>query len=82
VTLFTDNKIFLNEKIIDLIDSYLKEELEIFHSYYENQFLTRAGDRPNAETRLKAFTAYKKVPEIISPILKEIESEFKEILER
>ena len=82
VTLFTDNKIFLNEKIIELIDSYLKEELEIFHAYYENHFLTRTGDRPNLETRMKAVTAYKKVPEKISPILKEIENEFKELLER
>jgi len=82
VSIFNDNKIFLNDTIIELVDSYLKEESEIFNAYYENHFLIRAGDRPNTEIRMKAFTAYKKIPEKISPIQKEIEDEFKELLER
>ena len=82
VSIFNDNKIFLNDTIIELVDSYLKEESEIYNAYYENHFLIRAGDRPITEIRMKAFTAYKKIPEKISPIQKEIEDEFKELLER
>ena len=82
INIFKDNKIFLNKKIITLVDSYLKEEMEIFNAYYENHFLKRSGDQPKAETAMKAFTAYKKIPEKISPIQKEIEKEFKELLER
>ena len=80
VTLFYDNKIFLTEKITKLIESYLDEESQIFNEYSENYFLTRMGDRPSAETRTKAYTAYKKIPEKILPIKKEIEDEFKEVL--
>uniref|UniRef100_UPI00058BDC9E hypothetical protein n=1 Tax=Psychroserpens damuponensis TaxID=943936 RepID=UPI00058BDC9E len=82
VSFFNDNKIYLNENVIELIDNYLNEMSEIYNDYSTNHILKNMGDNSNAEIRIKAITAYKKMPEKVNPIKKEIENKFREILEK
>ncbi|GGW75441.1 hypothetical protein DFQ11_1244 [Winogradskyella epiphytica] len=82
VSFFNDNKIYLNENVIELIDNYLNAMSEIYNDYSTNHILKNMGDNSNAEIRIKAITAYKKMPEKVNPIKKEIENKFKEILEK
>ena len=79
---FNDNKIYLNETVIGLIENYLNEVSDIYKDYSANHMLKNMGDNSNAEIRTKAFTAYKKMPEKVNPIKKEIENKFREILEK
>lgn len=78
---FLDNKIYLNERINELIENYLKEVGDIYHDYSFNHQLRKMGSMPDAETSKKAFSAYKKIPEKITPIISEIEQNFREILD-
>ena len=82
VSFFNDNKIYLNETVIGLIENYLNEVSEIYNDYSANHMLKNMGDNSNVEIRTKAFTAYKKMPEKVNPIKKEIENKFREILEK
>ena len=82
VSFFNDNKIYLNEIVIGLIENYLSEVSEIYNDYSANHMLKNMGDNSDAEIRKKAFTAYKKMPEKVNPIKKEIEDKFREILEK
>lgn len=82
VSYFNDNKIYLNETVIGLIENYLNEVSEIYNDYSANHMLKNMGDNSNVEIRTKAFTAYKKMPEKVNPIKKEIENKFREILEK
>lgn len=82
VSFFNDNKIYLNENVIELIDNYLNAMSEIYNDYSTNHILKNMGDNSNAEIRIKAITAYKKMPEKVNPIKKEIENKFREILEK
>lgn len=79
--LFSDNKIYLDNKITGLVEVYLKEIADIYNDYSQNHFLKRLNDKVDPEIHIKAYTAYKKVPEKIMPIKKEIEDSFKELLE-
>ena len=82
VSFFNDNKIYLNETVIELIENYLNEVSEIYNDYSANHMLKSMGDNSNVEIRTKAFKAYKKMPEKVNPIKKEIEDKFREILEK
>jgi len=82
VEFYSNSKIYLEINLISLIDSYLKETNSIYNDYNLNHFLRKLGDKPNLETLTKASTAYKKIPEKIIPIKKEIEENFRELLER
>ena len=79
---FSNNKIYLDDKITTLIENYLKEISDIYNDYSQNHFLRKLGDSVDPKIHMKAYTAYKKVPEKIMPIKKEIEKSFKELLER
>ncbi|MFC6267114.1 hypothetical protein [Frigoriflavimonas asaccharolytica] len=80
VSFFNDNKIYLT--VIELIENYLNQVSEIYNDYSTNHMLKKMGDNSNVEIRTKAFTAYKKMPEKVNPIKKEIEKKFREILEK
>tara|TARA_R110002020_G_scaffold318905_7_gene534545 strand:+ start:4418 stop:5041 length:624 start_codon:yes stop_codon:yes gene_type:complete len=82
VNYYNNNKIYLNEVVIGLIDNYLSEISKVYNDYSTNHILTSMGDNPEAEVRKKAYTAYKNMPEKVNPIKKEIENKFREILER
>lgn len=82
VSYFNDNKIYLNETVIGLIENYLNEMSEIYKDYSANHMLMNMGDYSNPKIRMKALTAYKKMPEKVNPIKKEIENKFREILEK
>lgn len=79
---FSNNKIYLDDKITTLIENYLKEINDVYNDYSQNHFLKKIGDTVDPKIHIKAYTAYKKVPEKIMPIKKEIEKSFKEILEQ
>ncbi|WP_415374558.1 hypothetical protein [Patiriisocius sp. Uisw_017] len=79
---YANNRIYLEQKITKLIDNYLNEIAEIYNDYNKHHFLKKFGDRPNPETHRIAYSAYKKIPSKITPIKKEIEESFRELLER
>lgn len=79
---FSNNKIYLDDEITTLIENYLKEISDVYNDYSQNHFLRKSGDTVDPKIHMKAYTAYKKVPEKIMPIKKEIEKSFKEILEQ
>ncbi|AWG22412.1 hypothetical protein FFWV33_13200 [Flavobacterium faecale] len=81
VEYYSDNKIYLDEQIEELIDKYLVEVSDIYNDYSENHFLAKFDNKPNPETFKKSAYAYKKIPEKIIPIKKQIEIKFKELLE-
>lgn len=78
---YSDNKIYFNDELEKLIDSYNSEIISIYNDYNSNHYLKQFGD-VDKDIALKAMTAYKKIPEKISPIKKEIEKKFKEVLEQ
>jgi len=82
VECFSDNRIYLEDNIIDLVENYLNEINSIYNDYAQNHFLRGFGDKVDTKIHFKAYSAYKKVPEKIMPIKKEIEISFKELLGR
>ncbi|MEP5254363.1 MAG: hypothetical protein ABJQ39_04825 [Winogradskyella arenosi] len=79
---YSNSKIYLDNNITSLIDNYLKEISQIYNDYNQNHFLRKLGDKPNPEISKIAYSAYKKIPDKIIPIKKEIEESFRELLER
>ena len=79
---YSDSKIYLDKNITSLIDNYLNEIGQVYNDYSQNHFLRKLGDRPDPKIHMTAYTAYKKIPEKIMPIKKQIEESFRELLER
>lgn len=79
---YFNSKIYLDNNITSLIDNYMNEIGQIYNDYNKNHFLRKLGDTPNPEIRKIAYSAYKKIPDKIIPIKKEIEDSFRELLER
>lgn len=77
---YADKRIYFDEELEELIDSYNSEAITVYNDYSENHFMKQFGEI-SKETTLKASFAYKKIPEKIIPIKKEIEKKFKELLE-
>ena len=81
VEYYSDNKIYLDEEIEELIDNFIKELLAIHNDYFENQFIRRLGDNGgNQQSFMKAAVAYKRLPENIDPLKKKIQEKFKGLL--
>lgn len=78
---YSDNKIYFNEQLEKLIDSYNMETINVYNDYSQNHFLKQVGEF-DKDTSVKAAIAYKNIPEKIVPIKKEIEKRFKELLEQ
>jgi hypothetical protein len=81
VIYYSENKIYLDEKIIELIDGYLIAINEPYNDYSKNLFLRSTRRNVDQETELKAINAYKKIPKKVTPIKTEIEKKFRELLE-
>ncbi|MBM7419017.1 MULTISPECIES: hypothetical protein [Chryseobacterium] len=79
---FVDNRIYFNQELESLIESYISEIGEIYDDYFQNHFLTKMETKPDREIRMKAFSAYKKVSEKLLPIKKEIEKNVRNLLEK
>lgn len=78
---YSDNKIYFNEELEKLIDSYNQQTIFIYADYSQNIDMKQLGVVDNNIT-FKAVTAYKRIPDKIIPIKKEIEKKFKEVLEQ
>lgn len=81
VIYYSDNKIYFGEEIEELIDSYISETIDVFNDYNQKYFMKKLGNKFDEESYRKASHAYKKIPEKIIPIKKEIENKFKALLE-
>jgi len=79
---FVDNRIYFNQELEALVESYISEIREIYDDYFQNHFLTKMETQPDREIRMKAFSAYKKVSEKLLPIKKEIEKNVRNLLEK
>lgn len=79
---FVDNRIYFNQELEALVESYISEIREIYDDYFQNHFLTKMKTQPDREIRMKAFSAYKKVSEKLLPIKKEIEKNVRNLLEK
>jgi len=77
---FTENIIFFDKTIEDLLGSYLKMIAEIYGDYNNFKILTSLNIGTDSEIRNKALNANKKITEQIEPIKKEIENKFREML--
>jgi hypothetical protein len=78
---YSNNRIYFDEELEKLIDSYNDETTEIYYDYSEKHFMKQIGEF-DRETSIKARQAYEKIPGKIVPIKKEIERKFKKILEQ
>lgn len=79
---FVDNRIYFNQELENLIESYISEIGEIYNDYSQNHFSRKWDTQPDRDIRLKAFSAYKKVSEKLLPIKKEIEKNVRDLLEK
>jgi hypothetical protein len=77
---FNDNKIFFDKDIEQLLDSYFMTSRDVYNEYFKNEFLNREGNSFDKEVYMSAATAYKKIPELIEPLKKQIEIKFRELL--
>jgi len=77
---FTDNKIYFDEDLEELIENYIRVMRGIYNDYSENHYLKKMGEEFDKEARILASKAYKKVPSILAPIKKEIEIKFRNLL--
>lgn len=77
---FTENIIFFDKTIEELLGSYLKMITEIYGDYNNLKILISLNVEIDKETRIKALNASKKITEQIEPIKKEIENKFREML--
>ena len=80
-TFFLNNKIYFDKELENLIEKYLIEIREIYSDFYTVHFYRIVDDNPDRETRMKGYTAYKRIPEKLSPIKIEIENSFRNLLE-
>lgn len=79
---FVDNRIYFNQELESLIESYISEIGEIYDDYFQNHYFRKMDTQPDRDMRMRAFSAYKKVPEKLLPIKKEIEKNVRDLLEK
>lgn len=77
---FSFNSIYFDKETEALLLSFFKETAEIFHTYDQRQIMKSMGDSLDREDNLKSIMVYKRIPEIIYPLKKEIEIKFRELL--
>jgi hypothetical protein len=77
---FNSNSIYLDEDTEALLISFFKESGEIFNDYDKKQIYKSMGEKLEREDNLASVFAYKKIPEIIYPLKKQIELKFRELL--
>lgn len=77
---FEFNSIYFDEETESLLNSFFKESGDIFNVYDQRQIMKSMGDSLDKEGVLNSVMAYKKIPELIEPIKKQIEIKFRELL--
>ncbi|CAM2904846.1 hypothetical protein SAMN05444143_10660 [Flavobacterium succinicans] len=77
---FNFNSIYFDEETEILLLSFFRESGEIFNAYDQRQIYKSMGEKLETEDRLASAFTYKKIPEIIHPLKKEIELKFRELL--
>lgn len=77
---FNFNSIYFDKETEALLISFFRETGEIFSTYDQRQIMKSIGDSLSREENLKSIMVYKKIPEIIHPLKKEIETKFRELL--
>ncbi len=76
---FTDNKIYFDEDLEQSIENYIFQMRHIYNEYSENHFLKKMGENDKEAGKL-ASHAYKKIPSLLTPLKKEIEIKFRNLL--
>ncbi|WP_291103967.1 MULTISPECIES: hypothetical protein [unclassified Flavobacterium] len=77
---FKFNSIYFDEETESLLNSFFQESGDIFNAYDQRQIMKSMGDSLDKEGLLNSAMAYKKIPEIIHPLKKEIEIKFRKLL--
>lgn len=77
---FNFHSIYFDEETEMLLRSFFQESGEIFNAYDQRQIYKSMGEKLEKEDRLASAFAYKKIPEIIHPLKKEIETKFRKLL--
>ncbi|WP_281299110.1 hypothetical protein [Flavobacterium limnophilum] len=77
---FNFNSIYFDEETEALLRSFFQESGEIFNAYDQRQLYKSMGETLEKEDRLASAFAYKKIPKIIHPLKKEIETKFRKLL--
>ncbi|MFQ2998481.1 hypothetical protein [Elizabethkingia anophelis] len=81
VNYYYDNKIYLPKKIISLIDDYFKEISATYDPYAQNHNIIKMGEKPDVKSKKEGNLAYKNIELKVIPLQKEIETNFREMLE-
>lgn len=77
---FKFNSIYFDEEIESLLNSFFQESGNIFDLYDKRQLMKSMGENLEREELLNSTMAFKKIPEIIHPLKKEIEVKFRKLL--
>jgi hypothetical protein len=77
---FNYNVIYFDEEIENLLRSFFNESGEIFNLYDKKIIMKSMGEKLDRKEMLESAFAYKKIPEIIYPLKKEIEIKFRKLL--
>ena len=77
---FKFNTIYFDEDIENSLNNFFKESSEIFNLYDKQLLYKSMGEKLDREEMLASTFAYKKIPEIINPLKKEIETKFRKLL--
>lgn len=77
---FNFNSIYFDEDIENSLNNFFKESSEIFNLYDKQLIYKSMGEQLDRKDRLASALAYKKIPEIIYPLKKEIETKFRKLL--
>lgn len=79
-TYFSGNVIYFSEELETLFNFFFVESTRIFKSYDKIYLIILKGEIPDQEDVDTANLIYKKIPEIIKPIQKNIQIKFRELL--
>lgn len=77
---FNHNSIYFDEEIEALLLNFFQESGNIFNAYDQKQIMKSMGENLDKEGHLNFANAHKKIPEIIHPLKKQIETKFRELL--
>ncbi|MFA9191242.1 hypothetical protein AAGV28_07655 [Flavobacterium sp. FZUC8N2.13] len=78
---FKFNSIYFDEDIENSLNNFFKESSEIFNLYDKKLIYKSMGQELDRKELFNSTMAYKKIPEIINPLKKEIEIKFRKLLE-
>ncbi|WP_035690525.1 hypothetical protein [Flavobacterium sp. F52] len=77
---FNHNSIYFDEETEALLLNFFRESGNIFNAYDQKQIYKSVGEKLDREGHINFANAHKKIPEIIHPLKKQIETKFRELL--